>query len=259
LRLEFDILSVPMFSLRLQCPFELREELIAQLWEAGTQGITESDWALEAFFDDSQDAYALMEHFAGFAPELVSSGDSIDWEQRTRDAWPPLEIGERFFLVPPWNEDDTPDGRLRLVVNPGMACGTGDHPCTQMCLEALERYVEPGMSVLDVGCGSGILSEAARLLGAARIVSCDIDADAVAVARDSVANPVFVGSVDAVRSGSFDLVIANISATVAEEYWPEFCRVARVRILSGFFEADLPAEPYEKLDREGWACWVFRE
>ncbi len=71
----------------------------------------------------------------------------------------------------------TPPGRLRLEIYPGMACGTGRHPATQLCLQAIERYVRPGARVLDVGSGSGILSDAARLMGAASVIGCDIDPD----------------------------------------------------------------------------------
>ena len=74
----------------------------------------------------------------------------------------PMLAGERFFLVPPWCDDPAPPGRLRLEIYPGMACGTGRHPATQLCLEALERTVRPGMTLVDVGTGSGILSAGAR-------------------------------------------------------------------------------------------------
>jgi ribosomal protein L11 methyltransferase len=92
----------------------------------------------------------------------------------------------------------------------------------------MERLVHPGDSVLDVGSGSGILSIAARLLGASRVVACDVDPEA---ARPV---PFFQGSVDAVRSGSFDVVVANINEDVIGEMLADFERVARVRILSGF-------------------------
>ncbi len=143
---------------------------------------------------------SLLERFAEFSPELREE-EPTDWEQVTRDAWPPLCVGERFYLVAPWDETaPTPPGRLRLEIYPGMACGTGRHPATQLCLQAIERYVKPGTRVLDVGSGSGILSDAARLVGAGCVVGCDIDPDAVRIARERVRVPMFVGSADAVRS-----------------------------------------------------------
>jgi ribosomal protein L11 methylase PrmA len=194
-------------------------DLLADLYEAGTLGVIEHDGWLEAFFENRESAAQFGDPFE--CPD-------IDWVQHTHDAWPPLLVGERFFVVAPWRDDPTPPGRLRLELNPGQQCGTGQHPCTQLCLEAMERIVKPGDSVLDVGSGSGILSIAANLLGAGRTVACDIDQDA------SRPVPFFVGSVDAVRSNSFDVVVANINESVIEDLREEFKRVARRQILSGF-------------------------
>ena len=145
-----------MFSLLLQSPAEREDFLIAELSEAGTEGIVEEDGRLRAFFEDDCDHARLLNRFAAFAPELRQE-PSTDWAQIARDAWPPLLIGRRFFLVAPWSNEPTPDGRLRLEVYPGRACGTGRHPATQLCLEAMEPYVRLGDRVLDVGAGSGIL------------------------------------------------------------------------------------------------------
>jgi ribosomal protein L11 methyltransferase len=192
---------------------------LADLHESATAGIIEHDGWLEAFFESREAA-------AQFG-DPVECPD-VDWVRRTHNAWPPLLVGEKFFVIAPWRDDPTPPGRLRLELDPGLQCGTGQHPCTQLCLEAMERVVQPGDSVLDVGSGSGILSIAAKLLGAGRVIACDID--------DSAAQPVpfFAGSVDAVRSNSFDVVVANISESVIEDLRDEFTRVARRQILSGF-------------------------
>jgi ribosomal protein L11 methyltransferase len=198
-------------------------DLLADLYEAGTAGIIEHDGWLEAFFEDAQVAARFGEPHA--------AGDT-DWVQHTHDAWPPLLVGEKFFLVAPWNTEPAPPGRLRLEINPGMQCGTGRHPCTRLCLEAMERIVQPGDSVLDVGTGSGILAMAAKLLGAARVAACDIDPEAARVV------PSFTGSVDAVRSGAFDVVVANINEDVIGRMRPDFERVAQRRILSGFQDED---------------------
>jgi ribosomal protein L11 methyltransferase len=202
-------------------------DLLAELYEAGTLGIIEHDGWVEAWFEDRETAAQFGEPHE--APE-------IDWVQRTEDAWPPVLVGRKFFLVAPWRTEPTPEGRFRLVINPGQQCGTGQHPCTQKCLEAMEQIVKPGDSVLDVGSGSGILSIAARLLGAARVIACDIDPEA---------SVDFVGSVDAVRDNSFDLVVANINEEVIGRMRPDFERVARRRILSGFQDDD-----------DEWTCVV---
>ena len=108
----------------------------------------------------------------------------------------------------------------------------------------MERIVKPGDSVLDVGSGSGILSIAAKLLGAGRVIACDVDPDVIPPEADGRV-PYFRGSVDAVRSGAFDVVVANISEDVVGELRPEFERVARKKILSGFQD-----------ERGEWTCVV---
>jgi ribosomal protein L11 methyltransferase len=249
-----------LFSLLLQSPAELEDFLIAELSDAGTAGIVEEDGRLRAFFDDDCDHAGLLNRFAAFAPELRQE-QSTDWERLSRDAWPPLLIGRRFFLVAPWSDEPTPTGRLRLEIYPGMACGTGRHPATQLCLEALEEYVHPGDRVLDVGTGSGILSAAAALLGAGLVVGCDVDHDAIQIARERVHLPLFTGSADAISSHWANVVVANINSATIEELAPELARVRKpdsTLILSGFPEWDLPEGLSAKkiLDREEWRCLI---
>lgn len=254
-----------MFSLLLHSPQEREEYLIAELSDEKTAGIIEEAGRIRAFFDDDCDPSRLLVRFADFSPELRHE-PSIDWVQATREAWPPLLIGKRFFLVAPWadhpgSSEPTPEGRLRLDVYPGRACGTGRHPATQLCLEALEQYVRPGDRVLDVGAGSGILSAAAALLGAEQVIGCDIDHDAVQIARERVRLPLFTGSADAVRSNWADVVVANIDSATLERLAPELARVRKpdsMLILSGFPEGDPPEGFLAKkvLQLEEWRCWI---
>jgi ribosomal protein L11 methyltransferase len=254
-----------LFSLLLHPSADREDLLIAELQEAGTAGITEEDGGLRAFFGSDREGPFLLERFAEFSPEFRDE-PAIDWEQAPRDAWPPVCVGERFFLVAPWDkatsgETPTPPGRLRLEIYPGMACGTGRHPATQLCLRAIERTVRPGARVLDVGSGSGILSDAAMLMGAGCVIGCDIDPDAVRIARERVNAPMFVGSADAVRSQWADVIVANIDAATLERIAPELERVRQpgsTLILSGFPEWDVPEgfSPKEILSLDEWRCMI---
>ena len=219
-----------MFSLEIECDPDDRDLLVAELWEQGSAGIVELNaQRLRAFFEDEADRDALLRMYPGAALRLE---ESRDWVQSARDLLQPMEVGRRFYLVPYWRDDPAPEGRFRIPINPGLAFGTGVHPTTQLCIEALEEYRRPGMAVLDVGTGSGILSQVARLLGTGEVYPCDIDPVAV-----TIAGGVFVGSVDAVAADSMDLVVANISPAAIMQLAADFLRVLRpggVILASGF-------------------------
>ncbi len=238
-----------MFSIDIECPQAAKDIHIADLWEAGCTGIVEltdvGDTArMRAFFDDDALAPALQTRFGG----EVRPADNRDWVAHAREHLQPMEIGTRIFVIPEWRNEPTPIGRIRIEVNAGLAFGTGAHETTRLCLEAIERHLRPGMSIADVGTGSGILSEAAMKLGAARAAACDTDHGAVIVARENferagVSIPVFVGSADSVASGSADIVVANISPAWIAELAAEWIRILKpggIAILSGFEAADVP-------------------
>lgn len=228
-----------MYSLEIDLDPDDRDLLIAELWEHGTAGIVELDSRrVRAFFDDGVRREMLLNLFPG---ATLREEEQRDWVQSARELLHPIEVGRRFFLVPVWRDDPAPPGRFRISVNPGMAFGTGVHETTQLCMEALEDYCRPGMTVLDIGTGSGILAESARLLGAANVYSCDIDAVAATIAGGAA---VFVGSVDAVAGNTIDLVVANINAAGIIGLAPEILRVLRpggIVLASGFELDEVPA------------------
>ena len=234
-----------MFSLYLECGQEEKDQLIARLWERGSDGITESDLhgdrcGLRAFFAEDAEAPVLSREFAEWSA-FCQAEEPRDWIAEARSRLAPMCVGTRFFLVPEWRDDPTPPGRLRIVINPGMAFGTGAHESTQLCLEALERELKPGMTVLDVGTGSGILARAAALLGAGRVIAADIDPVAVELARQPLS---FVGTVDAIQGASVDLAAANISPEAIIALAPQLVRVLRaegVAIVSGFEAPEVAA------------------
>jgi ribosomal protein L11 methyltransferase len=253
-----------MFSLEIQCPLESRDFLAADLWELGSVGISElDDGRLRAFFEDTADRDALLKRYPGAA---WHTEEPQDWVESARELLQPMTVGARFFLVPEWRDDPTPPGRFRITINPGMAFGTGVHETTRLCLEALEDYLKPGMTVLDVGTGSGILSEAAELLGAGRVWACDVDSIAIEIARRRL-RASFVGSADAVRSRIADLTLANISPEAAIQLAPELLRSLRpggILLVSGFegqevnlVSAALPRA--SEVRRKGnWALLILR-
>jgi ribosomal protein L11 methyltransferase len=221
---------VDMFSLEIDCDPEDRDLLIAELWEQGSAGMVElSPQTVRSFFEDDVNRAGLLKLFPGARQreEVVR-----DWVQSSRELLQPMEVGRRFFLVPEWRDDPAPEGRFRITVNPGMAFGTGVHETTQMCMETLEDYLQPGMHVLDVGTGSGILAKAATLLGAGSVMACDTDPVAIEIAGAG-----FVGSVNAVAGGAMDLVMANISPEAITALAGDLLRVRKaggVLLASGF-------------------------
>ncbi len=135
-----------------------------------------------------------------------------DWVRLTQSQFDPISIGKRIWVVPSWHEAPDPDG-LVLELDPGLAFGTGSHPTTRLCMEWLEENLPAGTSVLDYGCGSGILAMVASKLGAHSVVGVDIDPQAIEAARaNSERNGSTIEYVlpDQFGPGSFEVVVANI-------------------------------------------------
>lgn len=148
--------------------------------------------------------------------------DPIDWTTAWKKNYHPLSIGEKFLILPSWETlpENTSDKYI-IKLDPGMAFGSGTHPTTQLCLSALEKIVQSNDSVFDVGCGSGILSIGASLLGASDILAVDTDADAVRISQENIAAngnlpqiQTAIGSHEQANNKQFDIIIANILAVI---------------------------------------------
>ena len=191
-----------------------------------------------------------------------------NWVQLTQSQFDPIRVSERLWIVPSWHEIPDP-AAISLILDPGMAFGTGSHPTTRLCLEWLERKVSAQCSVLDYGCGSGILAIAAARLGAGQVAGVDIDPQAVEAAyanaeRNGV-SALFADSTQPV-AGEYDLVVANILSNPLRVLAPAICahvrsggQLALSGILReqadeiiGIYAAWLPLAVADT--REDWVC-----
>ncbi|MFC5299842.1 50S ribosomal protein L11 methyltransferase [Azospira restricta] len=251
-----------------------------QFGEPGS--ITTPGWdrsRIAALFDPAADIAACVAAAAdavGLAERPSYSVEEVaeqNWVQLTQSQFEPIRISDRLWIVPSWHDAPDPDA-VNLVLDPGMAFGTGSHPTTRLCLEWLERSVQPGQSLLDYGCGSGILAIAAAKLGAVPVTGVDIDPQAVVAAEaNAERNAVSARFLDSAAplAGQFDLVVANILANPLRALAPAICGYVRAGghlALSGIL-AEQAAElidiyapwiPLAVADtREGWVCLAGRK
>ncbi len=217
-------------------------------------------------------AVFLRERFAaeGIDCELLTSAVSEeDWANNWKAYFKPLPVGERLLICPTWEPIPETDGRAVLSIDPGMAFGTGGHDTTRLVLETLEKAVTPETELLDIGCGSGILSIAALLLGAKRAFGVDIDPLAVKTARENgalngMAEPRFTvceGDLAARVTGRYDVVAANIVADAIialSPAVPAFLKDGGTYIVSGIIDTR-EDEVLAALETSGFAVTGRRE
>lgn len=207
-----------------------------------------------------------------------------NWMAAWKEHYKPIPIGKKLLVLPAWLESEYPD-RVAVRIDPSMAFGTGTHPTTRLCMQAIETYLELGKPVIDVGCGSGILSIAAALLGSGEILAVDIDnASVVSTKENATANGVMekietgLGSVVEVKNGLFSrkhapLVVANILAPVIIRLFDaglaDLVSPGGTIILSGILAEQAPGieaaaiarglTPIEKLQIDDWVAQIFKK
>ncbi len=218
------------------------DRILATLFLTASTGSTSTQNTVAAYFDSPEDRDAAAELLAEFETRALER-ERLDWLEIYQQSLEPLFIGNRFVVVPdpallPANAD------LTIVVPQEQAFGTGSHETTSLCIELLESLDLRGKRGLDVGAGSGILALAMHRLGARKAIAFDNDTDAYGALRDNrirnevadSAMPLFIGGVDALRGGAFDVITMNIIPEVIlpllEDIVPRLAKDARL-ILSG--------------------------
>ncbi len=211
---------------------------------------------------DDDDSYGRLE-------VEIENTSTEDWANNWKKYFHPMEVGEKILIKPEWEELTEPTDRLVFNINPGMSFGTGSHYTTQLCIEALEKYIKPGIKMLDLGCGSGILSILSLMLGAKEAVAVDIDPNAVDTAYENAQMnnigrehyKVLSGNVvtdkeiqDIISQDKYEVVAANIVADVIIGLAPkarEYMKEGGVFITSGIIEGRQD-EVKEALEENGF-------
>lgn len=246
-------------SLTVDLPEKEAEALEALLHEAGALGLevrdregplmpgtrapAEGEAIVIAFFDDRSTAEAARDEVQTAHPSARVQIEEViqqDWSNSWKSLIRSVHLG-RLWVGPPWDVQNAPADTIRIVIEPKMAFGTGDHPTTSLCLEAVDAFMKehPGASVLDVGTGTGVLAIAAKKLGAGRVVGTDNDPISVELSLENAEENdtrdiTFSGDPVPNVSGTFDLVLANILANTLIALAPEIvAKVDKRLVLAG--------------------------
>ncbi|MBZ9711758.1 50S ribosomal protein L11 methyltransferase [Deinococcus multiflagellatus] len=248
--------------------FDTRDDHLDLLWQAGATGLEERAGVIRAYFDEETEL-----------PEAVRDGEwrqeaDQDWLAEFKAGLRPVQAG-RVTIVPPWLRAEVPGTQVPLIIEPGMAFGTGHHATTRLAVEALGELDLDGRTVLDVGTGSGVLAIAAALLGARYALGVDIDPITIPIAFENAElNGVPAGRAafmegtlgddlpgDVVEDGVYDVLVANLYAELHDLLagaYVSHLRPGGPLILTGILLSKLPLVR-AALDREGFTKVTVRE
>lgn len=203
-----------------------------------------------------------------------------DWVNNWKQYFHPMPIGEKLLIRPTWEDEYDPCGRKVLHIEPGLAFGTGSHPTTKLCLETLEKYIDKNSTVLDIGCGSGILSVASLLLGAKTAFGVDIDSLAVKTAMANAEENGFdesrftavQGNLSDKVTGKYNVIVANIVADIIIEFNKsvgEYLEDGGVYITGGIIDtredevlfsfAQNGFEVLQRFEEKGWLVFAVKK
>ena len=247
---------MPWLQLKLDSPPEQAEQISDLLTELGASAVTFEDGAdqplfepdpgetklwnntrVVGLFDANSDMPGIMEQLksalgaAAPAQFQINPLEDKDWERAWMDNFKPIRFGQNLWICPSWHTPDDANA-VNVMLDPGLAFGTGTHPTTALCLEWLDSHPPLGLDVIDYGCGSGILAIAAALLGAKHIEAVDHDPQAILATGDNAEKNGVADKISALLPSQFhdkqvDLVLANILANPLLELAPRFADLVK--------------------------------
>lgn len=268
--LERGALSVDMLDADADTPDEQAifgepGEPTSSVWQHNlVNALFENDVAVATVFQDSCDALGIL----NLPEHRIETLEESDWVRLTQAQFDPIRISQRLWIVPTWHTPTDP-AAINIALDPGLAFGTGSHPTTRLCLRWLDTNIHGSESVLDYGCGSGILAIAALKLGANSAIGVDVDAQAVQASQDNAtANHVAAGFYlpEGVVLKQYDVVVANILTNPLRALAPLLARATRSEgriVLSGILaeQSDEVMRIYGQwfnfapaIIEDGWCC-----
>jgi ribosomal protein L11 methyltransferase len=226
------------YEFNIEIPDESRDAIINMAYESGSLGVVETQNYLLIYFPDHRGIKKLIDDFASFKTILKDSGlmhdfsfgyvylSERDWNESWKKKFQPIDVGEDLSIIPPW--EISRFDRVNLLIDPGMAFGTGHHITTKTCLELIEQLTREGLKerFLDVGTGTGILAIGAAKLGFREVVGVDIDPLAIDAAKRNVnlnglTNMTILEGTISVAKGAYDVIAANLMSEILIAIAPE--------------------------------------
>ncbi len=276
------------YEFKITVPEETKDALLNRMSEMGCLGVTDYGNKIVAYFKDSHDIVELRDGFTSFREVLKEAGlrddftfeylylGERDWNESWKKKFHPIDVGGSFSILPPWEKER--QDRVNIVIDPGMAFGTGHHQTTRACLVLIERYARqcPRERFLDVGTGTGVLAICASKMGFKEVVAVDTDPLAVDAAVRNVRHNhlenivVHEGSITA-AGGTYDFIAANLLSGIIQSMASEMAarlRVSGILLLSGIIGGqereiittmeELNLHCVEKDSEDIWVSLIFR-
>lgn len=272
-------------ELEIVCPFgEIQEFIIPFLFELGSLGLEETKKGIKVYFPSQYSQDFLEKQLKQFFVSHTLSQPifkfrmlaSQNWAEKWKNHFKPIRIGKRIVVKPPWESWTPSPYTITIDIIPKMAFGTGTHETTQLCLEFIERWIQPGMEVLDIGTGSGILAITAIKLGAKRAYAIDVEKEAIENAienakQNQVEDKILIEqtSLENLSPKCYDLILANLDRNTILHLLPQLhlhAKPSTLVILSGILKKEknlllnafksTPFQPIQSRTKKEWIAIV---